>query len=108
MDVALRFLLFQQDPGLDRAVVGAAEQGGQGDHIDVIRAALVGVQIALGGRAGGGGGVLALLHGPQQVAPVQGGVVHEGAVLHPDGQRHFHKAGGPSTWSRSGRSSCPQ
>ncbi len=55
MDVALRFLLFQQDPGLDRAVVGAAEQGGQGDHIDVIRAALVGVQIALGGGAGGGG-----------------------------------------------------
>ena len=49
MDIALRLLLLQQDAGLFRAVVGAAEQSGQGNHIDVLPLlSLVCVQVGWG------------------------------------------------------------
>ena len=48
MDVPLRGLLLQQGLGLLGAVVGAAEQCGEGHHIDVLLLPLIGVQIALG------------------------------------------------------------
>ena len=92
VDVHLRVLLLQQDAGLFGAVVGAAEQGSQGDHIHVA-GALVGVQIGLGGGAGGGGRVLALAHGPQQVRLVKGLIVHKGAAVGGDRQRHLDKNG---------------
>ena len=94
VDIALRLLLLQQDAGLFRAVVGAAEQSGQGNHIDVLPLlSLVCVQVGLGRGTGGGGCVLALAHGPEQVRLVQGVVVHKDAPVGVDGERNLHKAG---------------
>ena len=94
MYVDLRALLLHQDTGLFSAVVGAAEQGGQGDYIHVVRPP-VGVQIGLGGGTGGGGSVIALAHGPQQVGLVEGLIVHKGAAVGKNGQGHLHKDGIP-------------
>ena len=93
IDVLVGVILLHQHPGLFGAVVGAAEQGGQGDHIHVLLLrALIGIQIALGGGTGSGGGLLALLHGPQQIGLVKGLVVNKAAPVGADGQRHLYEA----------------
>ena len=86
MHAGLRVLLQVHGPGLGGAVVGAGEQGGEGDHIDVVRAALHGIQILSGRGTGGGGGLLALLHPPEEGRLVEGGVVGHHGVPHPDGE----------------------
>lgn len=93
MDVAFRGLLLQQCLGLLSTVVGAAEQRGEGHHIDVLLPTLIGVQIALGRGARGGGGILTLLHGPQQVRLVKGLIIHEHAPVHLDGHGDPHETG---------------
>lgn len=79
-------------PSLGGAVVGAGQQGGESDHIDVVCAALHGVQILSRGGAGRGGGLLALLHPPQQGGLVKGGVVGHHGVPNPDGEGDADKA----------------
>ena len=56
MDMGLRAFLQPDGPGLGRRVVGAGEQGGESDYIDVVGLGpLEGVQILGGGGAGGFG-----------------------------------------------------
>ena len=92
MHIGVGVILQPEIPGLGRRIVGAGEQGGEGDHIQVVGAAVEGLQILNGGGAGGLGGRGALLHPPEQVALVKGGVVHHDVLSHPDGQRDADKA----------------
>ena len=88
MDAGLRVFLQPQGPGLGRRVVGAGEEGGQGDNIQLLRPAVERVQILGGGGTGGVGRFRALAHGIEQVPAVQTGAVHDGPVPYVDGQGH--------------------
>ncbi len=92
MHPGIGVLLQVHGPGLGGAVVGAGQQGGEGNHIDIVRAALHGVQILSRGGAGGRGSLLALLHPPQQGGLVKGGVVGHHGVPNPDGEGDADKA----------------
>jgi hypothetical protein len=74
-------MLLQPDlPGLLGAVMGAGQQGGEGDHVQLVGAAVKSVQILGGGGAGGLRSALAFLHPPQQLRLVKGGVIHDNLV----------------------------
>ena len=75
MDVDVGLFLLHQQPGLLRAVVGAAEQSRQRDHIHIVHPAAVGVQIALGRGAGGAGSLLGSRHAGNQILRCQHAVV---------------------------------
>ena len=86
VDVPVRVLLPEDLGGLPRAVVGAGQQGGQGDHVHVPLRRLVGRQILRRGGAGGVGRLLAHGHGVHQHLGAEGFVVPELAVPHVDGE----------------------
>ena len=65
----------------------AAEQGGEGDHVDVALSLPVCLQIVAGRGAGGGRGVLALVHGVDEQAGVQALVIDVILSAHTDGKR---------------------
>ena len=88
MYAGLRVVLQPHEPGLCRGIMGAGQQSREGDHVEVLRPAVEGVQVLGGGGAGGLGGALALPHFPQQVRLIEGGVIDDGRVSHMDGQRH--------------------
>ena len=92
MHIGAGVILQPDAAGLGRRVVGAGQQGGEGDHIQVVRPAVKGLQVLHGGGAGGLGSGLTLLHPPQQLSLIKGVVIHDGVVAHPDGQRHLDKA----------------
>ena len=80
-------MLFQVEaPGLGGAVVGAGEEGREGHDIELLRLPGKGRQIVRRRRAGRTGGGRALLHPPEQVGLVKGGVVHHRVLPHPDGE----------------------
>ena len=93
MHIDAGLVLLQQHPSLFGAVVGTAEQGRQSNHIYVLHAALIGIQIGLRRGAGGGRSLLTLLHRPEQVGLVKGIVIHKGTAIGVNGQRHLDKAG---------------
>ena len=90
--IGVGVVLQPEAPRLGRRVVGAGEQGGKSDHIQVVGAAVKRLQILDGGRAGGLGSRGTLLHPPEQGTLVKGGIVYHDMLTHPDGQRDADKA----------------
>ena len=85
-------VLQPEAPRLGRRVVGAGEQGGKSDHVQVVGTAVKSLQILYGGGTGGLGGRGALLHPPEQGTLVKGGIVYHDMLTYPDGQRDADKA----------------
>ena len=94
-DVALGVLLHKHLGGLPRAVVGAGEQSGEGDHINVSIHRLKGVQIVRRRGTGGVGGLLAHGHGIHQGLRYQGVIIPELVLTHIYGQGNTMENAGP-------------
>ena len=86
MDIPVRMLLPEDLGGLPCAVVGAGQQRGQGDHVNVPLRRLIRRQIFRRGGAGCVGRLLAHGHGVHQLLGAQRLIVTELAVPHVDGQ----------------------